>query len=89
MHQALVTGLNVPDEGLLSGGYGSTIYGQFTQALTEGYYTTNDTEASYYINGTPTVVCQNSGVDYLVNMSTRTQEEADAQYQGLVNYFSK
>ena len=90
MHEALVSGLSpIPDEGYLSGGYGSTIYGNFTQALVEAYYITNTAEANANLSGTPTTVCQNSGVDYQVKIGTRTQEEVDAQYQGLVNYFSK
>ncbi len=91
MHNALVSGLSgLTDEGYLSGGYGSTIFGKFTQALTEAYYITNDAEASYYLSGTPTIVCTNSdGSSYSVNMSPRIQQEADAQYAGLVSYFSK
>ena len=89
MHNALIASLSLLDEGYLSGGYGSTIYGNFTQALTEAYYITNITEANANLAGTPTTVCQNSGIDYQVKVGTRTQQEVDAQYQGLVNYFSR
>jgi len=88
IHDALITGLGLPDEGYLSGGYGSTIYGRFTQALSEGYYITNDTEGQTNLAQPLTAVCQNSGIDYQVHSGAKTQEEADALYNGLVNYFS-
>ena len=90
MHDALVAGLSpISDEGYLSGGYGSTIYGQFTQALTEAYYITNTDEADANLAGVLTTVCQNNGIAYQVLVGERTHQEVDAQYQGLVNYFSK
>jgi len=70
-HDALIAGLGLNDEGYLSGGYGSTIFGNFTQALTEAYYITNTDEANAYLAG------------------TRTPQEVDAQYNGLVDYFSR
>ena len=54
MHDALVSGLGLKDEGYLSGGYGSTIFGNFTQALTEAYYITNTDEVNAYLAGTKT-----------------------------------
>ena len=94
MHDALIAKFREldplwKDEGYLSGGYGITIFGNFVSALTEAYYITNTVEANANLIGTtPTTVCNNSGVDYQVKIGTRTQEEVDAQYNGLANYFS-
>lgn len=52
LHDALISGLGLPDEGYLHGGYGMTVYGNLVSALTEGYYITNDTEAQLYLAGT-------------------------------------
>lgn len=70
LHDALIVGLGLPDEGYLHGGYGMTVYGNLVSALTEGYYITNDAEAQAWLAG------------------TRTTQEADALYNGLVNYFT-
>ena len=70
LHDALIAGLGLPDEGYLHGGYGMTVYGNLVSALTEAYYITNDAEAQAWLAG------------------TRTPQEADALYSGLVNYFA-
>lgn len=54
LHNALITGLGLPDEGYLNGGYGVTVYGHLVSALTESYYITNDVEASAWLSGTRT-----------------------------------
>lgn len=52
LHNALITGLGLSDEGYLNGGYGVTVYGHLVSALTESYYITDDTEAQQYLAGT-------------------------------------
>ena len=52
LHDALIAGLGLNDEGYLHGGYGMTVYGNLVSALTEAYYITNDTEAQLYLAGT-------------------------------------
>ena len=89
LHNALIASLELPDEGYLSGGYGSTIYCRFTQALSEGYYITNTDEANANLLQPEVVVCQNNGLDYSVHMGDRTNQEADALLEGFVNFFSK
>jgi len=91
LHDALWDGLTKPpepnvyiDEGLDHGGYGMTVYGHLVSALTEAYYITNDWEAEQYLNGTSTRVCDNKSV----LIGNRINQEADALYQGLFNYFS-
>jgi len=79
------------NEGLDHGGYGMTVYGHLVSAITEAYYITNDWEAEQYFNGTSTTICDNNGDlinDYPVLMGDRTNDEANALYQGLVDYFS-
>jgi len=96
MHDALIAkfkGLdpNWKDEGYLSGGYGITIFGNFVSALTEAYYITNTAEETANLAGVSSLVCDSDGDsvnDYSVLMGARTQQEVDAQYNGLVNYFS-
>jgi len=91
MHDALVGGLGLLDEGYLSGGYGITIFGNFVSVLTESYYITNTTEAEVNLAGIPSVVCDSNGDgtnDYSVLAGQRTQEEVNALYSGLINYFS-
>jgi len=89
MHNALISGLRLPDEGYLWGGYGMTIFGNFVSALTESYYITNTVEANANLAGTSTIVCQNTdGSPYSVLIGTRTQQEVDAQIAGLSNYFA-
>lgn len=87
LHDALIFGLGLSDEGYDNGGYGVTVYNHLVSALTESYYITNTAEANYYLVGTSTVVCQNSGVNYQVRIGDRVEQEADALYQGLFNYF--
>ena len=70
LHDALITGLGLNDEGYLHGGYGMTVYGNLVSALTEAYYITNNDEARAWLAG------------------TRTPQEVDALYNGLVNYFA-
>ena len=88
MHDALISGLNLPDEGYLFGGYGMTIFGNFVSALTEAYYITNTNEANANLSGTPTTVCQENGANYQVLIGTMTQQEVNAQIAGLTNYFA-
>lgn len=77
------------NEGLDHGGYGMTVYGHLVSALTEAYYITNADEAGYYLEGTLTTICQNSdGSDYQVRIGERVNQEVDALYQGLIDYFS-
>jgi N-acetylmuramoyl-L-alanine amidase len=70
LHDSLIAGLGLPDEGYLKGGFGVTVYGHLVSALTEAYYITNDQEAQMYLAG------------------TRTPQEVEALYGGLVNYFN-
>jgi len=70
LHDALIAGLDLDDEGYLHGGYGMTVYGNLVSALTEAYYITNDVEAEAWKAG------------------TRTPQEANALYNGLISYFS-
>lgn len=51
LHDSLVAGLGLNDEGYLSGGYGITVYGRLVSVLTEGYYISNDWEAEQYLLG--------------------------------------
>jgi len=88
LHDALISALGLPDEGYDHGGYGMTVYGHLISALTEAYYITNTDEANYYLGGTPTEVCATDGSPKSVLIGERTNQEAEALYQGLVNYFS-
>jgi len=96
LHDALWNGLTKPasyvDEGLDNGGYGMTVYGHLVSALTEAYYITNDWEAGQHLSGTTTLNCVNEdGSTYSTHSvlsEERISEEADALYQGLVDYFS-
>ena len=76
-----LTGIN---EGLDHGGYGMTVYGHLVSALTEAYYITNSWEAQQYLNGASTQVCDEKSV----LIGDRINQEADALYLGLNNYFS-
>lgn len=88
LHDSLISSLNLSDEGYDNGGYGLTVYDHLVSVLTEAYYITNTNEANYYISGTLTTVCQNSdGSDYQVRIGDRVNQEAEALYQGLYNYF--
>jgi N-acetylmuramoyl-L-alanine amidase len=54
LHDSLLAGLGLTNEGYLSGGYGVTVYGHLVSALTEAYYITNDEEAAAWLAGTRT-----------------------------------
>lgn len=84
LHDTLKTSLGLPDEGYDNGGYGITVYGHLVSALTEAYYITNDWEANQYLAGTPFLTP--SG--YAVLTGSRVDQEAQALYQGMSNYFS-
>ena len=79
------------NEGLDHGGYGMTVYGHLVSALTEAYYITNTDEANYYLLGISTPISSydtSSTCSYEVRFGDRINQEADALYQGLLNYFS-
>lgn len=76
LHDTLLP-LTKKDEGMLNGGYGMTVYKNLVSAITEAYYITNDAQAWRYLND-----LNADGVSNLV------LEEADAQVQGLNNYFA-
>lgn len=84
LHDALKTSLGLPDEGYDNGGYGITVYGHLVSALTEAYYITNNWEANQYLAGTPFVTPNG----YTVLTGSRVDQEAQALYQGISNYFS-
>ena len=74
---ALVDALKLPDKGIKSDGYGMTVYGSLPGILTESYFVTNTVAACDF-------------VDYLNEVTnTRVQKEAQAMYNGLLNYFSR
>jgi len=82
---------NYIDEGLDNGGYGMTVFGHLVSALTEAYYITNDGEAEQYLGGATTTISDydlSSTCNYSVKIGDRVNQEADALYQGLYNYFS-
>jgi len=54
LHDALIAGLGLNDEGYLHGGYGMTVYGNLVSAITEAYYITNNDEAQAWKAGTRT-----------------------------------
>ena len=72
------------NEGFLHGGYGMTIFGHLVSVITEAYYTTNTNEADTYLAGILTNVCS----DHSVLVGDRINEEVDALYLGLSNYFA-
>jgi len=79
------------NEGLDNGGYGITVYGHLVSALTEAYYITNTIEANYYLSGTSMPISSydtSSACSYEVRFGDRINQEADALYLGLVNYFN-
>lgn len=89
LHDTLIQSLDLPDEGYAHGGYGMTVYDHLVSVITEAYYITNTQEAEYYLAGTSTEVCANTdGSQYSVLIGDRINQEADALYQGLFNYFS-
>jgi N-acetylmuramoyl-L-alanine amidase len=77
MHDALVP-MTGNDEGYLHGGYGMTVYKNLVSVITEAYYITNDDKAARYVDPTDTT----DGVSNLVI------EEANAQLQGISDYFA-
>ena len=91
LHDAL-SALGLTDEGYDNGGYGMTVYGHLVSALTEAYYITNTDEANYYLLGISTPISSydtSSTCSYEVHFGgDRINQEADALYQGLLNYFS-
>ena len=84
LHDALKASLGLFDEGYDNGGYGITVYGHLVSALTEAYYITNDWEAEQYLLGTPFITP--SG--YAVLTGPRIDQEAQALFEGISNYFS-
>ncbi|MBU4480349.1 N-acetylmuramoyl-L-alanine amidase [Patescibacteria group bacterium] len=84
LHDTLVplTGI---DEGYLNGGYGITVYDHLISTLTEAYYITNDEEATTYLTGVEEEAGE-TGYFYLTG--ERIEEEANAQFQGIGNYFT-
>ena len=83
LHDALVP-LTGKDEGYDSGGYGITVYGHLVSALTEAYYISNDWEANQYLAGT----ASSTPSGYGILIGTRVDQEAQALYEGIRNYFS-
>ncbi len=83
LHDALISGLKLADEGYDHGGYGMTVY--FTPAaITEAYYITNDCEAELYLyNEIKSDDCNPA----LYPAGNRVEQEVRALYQGLVDYF--
>jgi len=82
---------NYADEGLDHGGYGMTVYGHLVSALTEAYYITNNWEAEQYLKGATTTISNydlSSTCNYSVKIGDRINQEAEALYQGLLNYFN-
>ena len=79
------------NEGLDHGGYGMTVYGHLISVITEAYYITNSQEALWYLDGTLMLVSAydaSSTCNYQVRFGTRIEEEAQALYDGLFNYFN-
>jgi len=79
------------NEGLDHGGYGMTVYGHLISVITEAYYITNAQEALWYLDGTLMSVSDydtGSTCDYQVRFGNRVEEEAQALYDGLFNYFN-
>lgn len=84
LHDALISSLGLPDERYDNGGYGITVYGHLVSALTEAYYITNDWEANQYLAGIPFATPDG----YTVLTGARVDQEAQALYEGIGNYFS-
>jgi len=79
------------NEGLDHGGYGMTVYGHLISAITEAYYITNTQEAQWYLDGVLMPISDydtSSTCNYQVRFGERIEEEAQALYDGLFNYFS-
>ena len=93
LHDALWSELTHPDddyvdEKLNHGGFGMTVFGHLVSALTEAYYVTNKWEATQYLLGTESEVCPpDGGTPYKVLIGERINEEVDALYRGLLDYF--
>lgn len=84
LHDSLIGGLGLNNEGYLSGGYGMTVYGHLVSALTEAYYITNDCEAELYLTGTTTSSCNKA----IYPDGDRVDREANLYVSGLTNYFA-
>lgn len=82
LHDTLLP-LTGQDEGYLNGGFGITVYNHLVSALTEAYYITNDSEAQQYLLGTT----YSTPSGYSVFIGARTDQETQAQYDGISNYF--
>jgi N-acetylmuramoyl-L-alanine amidase len=77
IHSALVSALGLSDKGIKNDGYGMTVYGSLPGVLTESYFITNTDAACDFI-------------DYLNEATnTRIDKEAQAMYNGLLEYFSQ
>ena len=77
IHPKLVLALQLQDKGIKNDGYGMTVYGSLPGVLTEAYFITNTEAACDFI-------------DYLNGVeNTRVHKEAQAMYEGLVDYFSQ
>lgn len=91
IYQALTTGLGLPAEAILSGGYGMTVYGNIVSAATEAYYITNDCEAQLYLIATGALVglstecAADSNYNTVVN---RIDQEAGLLLGGIMAYFN-
>lgn len=76
IHAKLLAALNTDDKGIKNDGYGMTVYGSLPGVLTESYFITNTENACDFI-------------DYQNGVSgTRVELEAQALYDGLVDYYS-
>lgn len=85
LHNSLITGLGLTDEGYLNGGYGVTVYGHLVSALTEAYYITNDCETELYLYKTTISPSCNKTI---YPDGDRVDREAQLQVNGLSNYFA-
>lgn len=85
LHDSLIAGLGLNNEGYLSGGYGMTVYGHLVSALTEAYYITNDCEAELYLYQTTLTPSCNKTI---YPDGDRVDREANLHVSGLTNYFA-
>lgn len=91
LHDSLILGLGLVDEGYDNGGYGMTVFGHLVSVLTEAYYITNTAEANHYISGILMPISSydaSSTCSHPVRFGDRVNQEADALYRGLNKYFS-
>lgn len=76
LHPILADALGVGDRGIKNDGYGMTVYGSLPGILTESYFITNTDAACDFL-------------DYEAGEAgTRVHTEAQALFEGLVEYFS-